>query len=105
MTATVHIAMQADTIHVTLSNGELFVVSLDEVTTRVRSQNIATGDVTMPDKNDENAPTTGKRIAIYYALREQNLTKSNKYASEKKQAIPKTETQRRLISMTNDALA
>jgi hypothetical protein len=73
MTATVHIAMQADTIHVTLSNGELFVGSLDEVTTRVRSQNIATGDVTMPDKNDENAPTTGQRIAIYYAPRAQKL--------------------------------
>ena len=68
-TATAHITSQSDHLHATLSTGELFIGTLGEITTLLRDRHVAADDVTMPDKNEDDAPTTGERIAIYHALR------------------------------------
>ena len=67
-TATAHITSQSDHLRATLSTGELFIGTLDEITALLRERNIAADDVTMPDKNDPESPTTGQRIAINHAL-------------------------------------
>ena len=68
MTATAHLTAQADQIHAMLDTGELLIGTLDEITALLRSRNIGAEAITMPDKNDDDAPTTGQRIAIYHAL-------------------------------------
>lgn len=68
-TTTAHITSQSDHLHATLSTGELFIGTLDEITALLRERHVAADDVTMPDKNDPESPTTGQRIAIVSALR------------------------------------
>ena len=65
---TAHITSQCDSIHATLSTGELFIGTLDEITALLRSRGITAADITMPHKNDDESPTTGQRIAIYHPL-------------------------------------
>ena len=64
MTATAHRTAQADHIHAMLDTGELFIGTLDEIVALLRSRNIGADAITMPDKNDDDAPTTGQRFVI-----------------------------------------
>jgi hypothetical protein len=68
MNSTAHITSQGDSIHAMLSTGEIFTGTLDEITDLLRSRGIAAADITMPNKNDDESPTTGQRIAIHHAL-------------------------------------
>ena len=69
MTTTAHLTAQAEHIHAMLSNGVLFIGTLGEITALLRSRGITAANITMHDKNDNDAPSTGQRIAIYHALR------------------------------------
>ena len=68
MTATAHLTAQADHIHAMLSTGELYIGTLDEIVSLLRSRNIGADSITMPAKNDDDALTTGQRIAILHGL-------------------------------------
>ena len=67
MNTTARITSHGDSIYAALSSGELFIGTLDEITALLRSHGITAADITMPGKN-EDAPTTGQRIAMYHAL-------------------------------------
>ena len=65
---TAHITSQGCGIHAMLSTGEMFIGTLDEITALLRSRSIGAEGITMPNKDDEDSPSTGQRIAIYHAL-------------------------------------
>ena len=65
---TAHITITGESIQASLSSGELFIRTLDEIIALLRSRNIAAGDVTMPHKDDDESPSTGQRIDLLSRL-------------------------------------
>lgn len=66
---TAHITLYGDMLHAQLSDGTGFHGEAPAAIDFLRGRNIGAGSITMPNKEDPLAPTTGQRIAIISGLR------------------------------------
>ena len=65
-----HLTADGDRLTMTLSWGATVTGSLLEIAAACRRCVVAADDLTMPDKDDDESPTTGQRIALYAVLKQ-----------------------------------